>query len=119
MLSNPNKQERILTNLYNSECFIKEIILYSHHEIGWLSHIFNVFESFCLLFQHIANISIYNNSKIANSFWNELIISRPSAITILRQSGYLSSKNRNNKLLLNLLSSRNREVRYHSLGVIV
>jgi len=64
--------------------FTREIILYAHHEIGWLSHIFNIYESFTLLEQHL-QVSLQASSSV----WDHLIISRPSALAMLSAKGRL------------------------------
>lgn len=109
------KEELKDREFYNCNNFTKEIIVYSHHEIGWLSHIFNVYEAFALLQQHLAPT---NSDPIPSSVWDQLIISRPSALAILSSKGYFSESSPNSNLLSNLLSSRNREVRHQSLLIV-
>jgi hypothetical protein len=92
--------------------FTREIIVYAHHEIGWLSHIFNVYEAFTLLAQHLGT------ALQDEAVWDQLIISRPSALEILSAKGRLDASSSNRPLIANLLSSRNREVRHSALAII-
>ena len=64
--------------VFNYKNFTKELIIYSHHEIGWLSHIFNIYEAFVLLNNHLG-LNLNRESCI----WDRLIISRPSALKLL------------------------------------
>lgn len=100
------------TQFFNCAYFTREIILYAHHEIGWLSHVFNIYEAFAILTQHL------EQTIQPSSLWDELITSRPSALTILSAKGRFDGASSNNQLISNLLSSRNREVRYSSLLVV-
>jgi hypothetical protein len=89
------------------------LIVYAHHEIGWLSHVFNLYEAFSILANHLA-------SPLPTSpIWQQLITSRPSALSLLASQERLHPTINNHSLISNLLSSRNREVRHSALVFIL
>lgn len=97
---------------YDWRTLSREIVVYSHHEISWLSHAFNLFQAYSLLFLHIQNLSSLPLPP-APVLWNQLLVTRPSAIPLLQ-----ASTPQDVPLLLTLLTSRHREVRHHALLIL-
>ena len=86
------------------------MILFSQHEIPWLSHYLNLMEAFLLLETHLKQLSSEEVCIEPSPAWAKLIVSRKIAVSFLqRREEELQADT-----ILQLAGSRVRDVRLFS-----